>query len=124
MKVEQKQDIVIRTLDECVREGLVGKGRRYFPKMDTQGYGIEVFNGARELLPMVCCILSEISLIPVYESMPNYLESLTLYTSEGYLVSGLYPITRNPDLALVEMDCMLVRPNFLLRDQPAVGTSP
>lgn len=124
MKVERKQDIVMKTLDECVREGLVGKGTRYFLKMDTQGYDIEVFNGAREVLPMVCCILSEISLIPVYEGMPSYLESLTLYASEGYLVSGLYPVTRNPDLALVEMDCMLVRPEFLLESKPTAGTSP
>jgi len=113
MKVEYKQDIVIRTLDECCRDGLLGDSGRYFLKMDTQGFDIEVFNGAMHFLPKVCCMLSELSLIPVYEGMPNYMEALARYNSEGFLVSGLYPITRNENLALNEVDCMLVRPQFL-----------
>lgn len=116
MKVEHKQDIVIRTLDDCFREGLLGKGFRYFLKMDTQGFDIEVFNGATQFLPNVCCLLSELSLIPLYEGMPNYLESLARYNGAGFLVSGVYPITRNNNLALNEVDCMLVRPGFPVFD--------
>lgn len=112
MKVELKQDIAIRTLDDCFREGLLGKGGRYFLKMDTQGFDIEVFKGAAQFLPKVCCLLSELSLIPLYEGMPNYLESLARYNSEGFLVSGIYPIWRSESLALDEVDCMMVRPGF------------
>jgi len=112
MKVELKQDIVIRTLDDCFREGLLGKGGRYFLKMDTQGFDIEVFKGAAQFLPKVCCLLSELSLIPLYEGMPNYLESLARYNGEGFLVSGIYPIWRSESLALDEVDCMMVRPGF------------
>lgn len=118
MKVEHKQDIVIRTLDDCFREGLLGKGVRYFLKMDTQGFDIEVFNGATEFLPRVCCLLSELSLIPLYEGMPTYLQSLARYNGEGFLVSGVYPITRHVNLALNEVDCMLVRPGL-----PAVASA-
>ena len=113
MKVEHKQDIVIRRLDNCFQEGLLGAGKRYFLKMDTQGFDLEVFNGAAGFLPKICCMLSEVSLIAIYEGMPSYIESLARYNSEGFLVSGLYPITRHRNLALNEMDCMLVQPRFL-----------
>lgn len=114
MKVEHKQDIVVRTLDDCLREGLLGTALRYFLKMDTQGFDVQVFNGSPALLPNVCCMLSELSLIPIYEGMPNYRESLARYNKEGFLVSGFYPITRNENLALNEVDCMLVRPGKVL----------
>lgn len=123
MKVEQKQDIVIRTLDDCAREGLLGDHSRYFLKMDTQGFDLEVFAGAAELRSRVCCMLSEVSMIPLYQGMPNYLEALARYNGAGYLVSGLYPITRNNSLALNEMDCMLVRPDFLIADPPSGKTT-
>ena len=54
-------------------------------------------------------MLSELSLIPLYEGMPSYLESLACYNGAGFLASGFYPITRQPNLALNEVDCMLVR---------------
>jgi FkbM family methyltransferase len=113
MKVEQKQDIVIRTLDDCFGQGLLDQGTRFFLKMDTQGFDMEVFNGASCFLAKVCCMQSELSLIPLYQGMPSYLESLARYKEEGFLASGIYPITRNKYLALNEVDCILVRPEFL-----------
>lgn len=112
MKVQHKQDIVIRTLDDCFREGLLGKNVRYFLKMDTQGFDVEVFNGAVQFLPSICCLLSELSLIPLYEGMPTYMESLARYNGEGFLVSGIYPVTRNENLALNEVDCIMVHPGY------------
>ena len=76
--------------------------------MDTQGYDLEVFKGGKKSLASVCCLLSEMSLIPIYEGMPHYLESLSTYQDAGFKVSGFYPITRNLDLSLNEVDCMLV----------------
>jgi len=113
MKVEQKQDIVIRTLDDCFGQGLLDRGNRFFLKMDTQGFDMEVFNGAAGFLAKVCCMQSELSLIPLYQGMPSYLESLARYNRAGFLASGIYPITRNKYLALNEVDCILVRPEFI-----------
>ncbi len=123
MEVQHKQDIVIRTLDDCFREGLLGKGARYFLKMDTQGFDVEVFKGATQLLPHVCCLLSELSLIPLYQGMPTYLESLARYNGEGFLVSGVYPITRNKNLALNEVDCILVHSDFPAADPAGQGAA-
>jgi FkbM family methyltransferase len=113
MHVEHRQDIVIKTLDGLFREGALAGGRHYFLKMDTQGYDVEVFKGAQASLEKVCCMLSELSLIPLYEGMPSYLESLACYNRAGFLASGFYPVTRHPSLALNEVDCMLVRPEML-----------
>lgn len=109
MQVEHQQAIVIKTLDQCFSEGIIHGGKRYLLKMDTQGYDLEVFKGAKDSLSSVCCMLSELSLIPLYEGMPNYLESLAIYAGEGFSASGFYPITRHQNLALNEVDCMFVR---------------
>ena len=116
MLVERKQDIVIKTIDGLFRSGVLGGQERYFLKMDTQGYDIEVFKGARASLPKLFCMLSELSLIPLYEGMPNYIEALETYSQAGFLVSGLYPITRHQSLALNEVDCMMVKPNDAVID--------
>lgn len=120
MEVGYQQKIKIKTLDECFSEGLIPGQRRFLLKMDTQGYDLKVFKGASKSLASVCCILSELSLIPIYHGMPHYLESLSAYESKGFSVSGFYPITRNPNLALNEVDCMLVNVKSLQGLQCAV----
>ncbi len=108
MMVGHRQRTEVRTLDECFEESLIARDRRIFLKMDTQGYDLEVFKGAVKSLALFQCMLSELSLIPIYDGMPTYLESLALYQQHGFAVSGFYPITRKPNLALNEVDCMLL----------------
>jgi len=107
-EVTHQQKIEIRTLDECAAGGLIDCDSRSFLKMDTQGFDLEVFRGAQTVLPNVSCMLSELSLIPIYEGMPSYSESLAEYEKSGFSVSGFYPITRNKNLTLNEVDCVLV----------------
>ena len=76
--------------------------------MDTQGYDLQVFAGARQSLGRIACLMSELSLAPIYHAMPGYLEALSLYQKNGFSVSGIYPILRSPDLSLIEADCVLV----------------
>lgn len=108
MVVESQETVRLRTIDECLKDGTIPDDPRIMLKMDTQGFDLEVFKGASETLRNVACILSEISLIPIYEGMPHYIESLSVYESNGYRVSGFYPITRRK-LSLNEVDCMMVR---------------
>ena len=113
-EVTHQQEISIRTLDNCASEGLIDCDSRLLLKMDTQGYDLEVFKGALSVLPNVSCVLSELSLIPIYENMPSYSDSLTEYESHGFHVSGFYPITRNKNLTLNEVDCVLVNTSKLV----------
>ena len=78
--------------------------------MDTQGFDLEVFSGASKHLKHIKCLLSEVSFIPIYDGMPTYAKSLKLYRSNGFQVSGLYPVTRDKQSrAIIEMDCVMVR---------------
>jgi hypothetical protein len=76
--------------------------------MDTQGYDLKVFEGALNAIGYITGILSEISLIPIYSGMPHYLESLGKYEEYGFVVTGLYPISRKDNFSVIEMDCMLI----------------
>ena len=74
----------------------------------AKGFIQKVFQGAKQSIPYIACMLSEISMVPIYSGMPHYLECLREYEKSGFSVSGIYPITRKPNLAVIEMDCMLV----------------
>jgi hypothetical protein len=51
----------------------------------------------------------EISLIPIYDGAPNYLDSLYAIENAGYTVSGLYAVNRDTDLRAIELDCVCAR---------------
>jgi FkbM family methyltransferase len=108
MAVEHKQEVEVKTLDACIAEGLLPGGRRYLLKMDTQGFDLEVFKGAESVRSEMCCMLSEMSLIPIYEGAQHYLDVLRVYEKAGFSVSGFFPITRNKNLTLNEVDCLMV----------------
>lgn len=108
MAVDHQEEIHIRTLDSLVDEcGL--RGWRIFLKMDTQGYDLNVFAGAAGSLDSICCLLSELSITPIYSGMPDYQTALRTYEGAGFQISGIYPVSRNKDLSIIEMDCCLVR---------------
>lgn len=107
IRVQRQEEVEVATLDGFIdRE--IGRDQRVFLKMDTQGYDLEVLGGAAASVDDFCCILSELSLIPIYDGMPDYLEALSLYREKGFSVSGLYPVNWNDDRSLIEVDCMLV----------------
>lgn len=110
--VSRRETVHIDTLDHFIaRENLADK-TRIFLKMDTQGYDLHVFEGARQSLGCIVCLLSEISLIPIYAEAPHYLEALRTYEKSGFVPSGLYPVSRNEDLSVIEMDCVLINRNL------------
>ncbi len=78
-------------------------------KMDTQGYDVNVFEGARAVLGHIEALQSEIAAIKVYEHMPDGLDALKLFQQYGYYISGMFPINREESLAVIEFDCLLVK---------------
>ncbi len=77
--------------------------------MDTQGYDLQVFKGGHKFTSHVRSIISEISFQPIYDGMPNYREVLGVYEAQEFAVTGLYPVTRNKNLSIIEMDCVLIK---------------
>jgi len=115
IKVQRQEEVEVSTLDHFIERHLSDRKRRIFLKMDTQGYDLEVFAGATASLDKICCLLSELSLIPIYDGMPDYLQALAAYQDKGYWVSGFFPVNRSEDFALIEVDCVMVSRRHLKR---------
>lgn len=78
-------------------------------KLDTQGFDNLVFEGARGCLEQINVLQSELSLIPVYDGMPQAYDVLNGFHKSGFLISGMYPINRDKSLAVIEYDCVMVK---------------
>lgn len=108
MQTAQQETIDADTLDNVLQiKNLLGK--KILLKMDTQGYDLNVFKGAAGSLNNVQALLSEVSFQPIYENMPDYHQVLQVYEKSGFSVTGLYPVSKNSDLSIIEMDCVLVK---------------
>jgi FkbM family methyltransferase len=108
--VPTKEEVVtVRRLDG-VLEDLAGvvTGEHIFLKLDTQGYDPNVFRGLGSRVEDVVALQAEMSLIPIYEGMPHWTESIALYEAAGFGVVGLYPITQDHG-RVIEYDCLLQR---------------
>jgi hypothetical protein len=85
---------------------------RTYLKMDTQGFDLEVVRGAERVLPSVLGLQSEISVVPIYQQMPDYLTALATFKDLGFVLTGIYPVVRDKStLAVTEFDCIMRRAN-------------
>ena len=110
--LEQNQEEVVSvvTLDDMVVEIEKITGcNRFYLKLDTQGYDQPAFRGARATMDKVAAMQTELSMIHVYDGMPDPLDILKEFTAPGFFVAGMYPINRDESLAVIEFDCVLVR---------------
>jgi FkbM family methyltransferase len=102
--------VEVRRLDAILPRLLMEiESPRIFLKMDTQGFDNEVIEGASGCLDQVLGIQSEISVIPLYDHMPHYTESLVRYERLGFALVDLFVVNRR-DGFVVEYDCMMARP--------------
>jgi len=113
IRVVNEEKVPMSTLDSFVEEHFAGRDARILLKMDTQGLDLEVFAGAGESISRICALISELSLMPIYEKMPRYAEMLQTYENSGFAVSRIFPVNRTDDLSLIEADCLMVRRNAL-----------
>jgi FkbM family methyltransferase len=110
----QTIEVDIRRLEDVLPELIKGiESPRIFLKMDTQGYDANVIHGAGKCLDQILAIQSEISLIPRYDGLLHYTESLALYERFGFALLNLFVVSRMPDGRVVEYDCVMARPNAL-----------
>lgn len=109
INVLQRETVEVTTIDNFITTQIADfDKRKILLKMDTQGYDLKVFKGALNTLAHIVCMLSEISVVPIYSGMPHYLDSLKEYEKNGFVISGIYPILRRDNLSVIEMDCMLI----------------
>lgn len=111
--VDHIEEVRVEALDNIYHEIITTTGLispQILLKMDTQGFDCEVIKGASCTLKDIIALQSELSIIPIYENMPTYIESLELYRSHNFEITAIYPISRdNQTLQLIEMDCILTK---------------
>lgn len=105
----QKQRIKMQRLDHALQE-IIGddSDKRIFLKMDTQGHDLEVFKGLGKFSKNVRALQSELSVIPIYEDIPHWTESIAKYEEAGFTVAGMFPVNRD-SLKVIEYDCVFMR---------------
>jgi len=81
-------------------------------KLDTQGYDLEVIKGASAALGSVAALQTEVSVLPIYGRMPDWLTSLQTLKERSFDVTGIFPVSQDPDLRVVEFDCVAVNTAF------------
>ena len=101
-------DVELRRLSSILDE-LVGdpESHRFFLKMDTQGYDMNVLDGAGASLERVRGIQTEVSVKAIYDEMISYDVAITRLQALGFELTGLFPVTRDRDLRVVEFDCVM-----------------
>ena len=107
LRVEGTEEVSVSTVTDFLTNHNL-TGRRALLKMDTQGHDLDVLEGAKGALTNILALQSEISLTPLYDGMPSYLESLKAYADLGYAVAGLHPVNKSEDLSIIEIDCLVV----------------
>lgn len=83
--------------------------RHPYLKMDTQGFDLEVLRGAEHCLPFLVGLQFEGSVVPLYRDMPPFTDMLTHLNARGFVLSDMFPVTKDPTLKLIEFDCVMVR---------------
>jgi hypothetical protein len=94
----------------------IGFDRPYL-KIDTQGSDIEVLRGAGDSLPAVKALQTEASVIGIHKGMPQDIDTIRYLDERGFDITGLYPVSRDSALRLVEFDCVMI--NRMVAGVPA-----
>lgn len=104
------QQVSIARLDDLI-DSLPSRDEchNFLLKMDTQGFDLQVFRGAKNCLSSISALQSELALIPIYDGSPNPFQLLDEFKEHGFFISGMYVINRDASLAVVEYDVTFVK---------------
>jgi FkbM family methyltransferase len=94
---------------------------RTFVKLDTQGTDLEVFASAGDEAGRIVGVMTEASLVPLYEGTPDGLDTIRTFRDAGFALAGVFPVASDVATGrLVEVDCVFVRPEEV---SPPAGAS-
>lgn len=106
-RVAGMEQVTVKKLDSIFNEIVPVPDPRVFLKLDTQGFDLEVLKGARQVLPLIHGLQSELSCKALYTGMPGHIESLEFIDELGYEITDIYPLSHDKhDMSLLEFDCI------------------
>jgi FkbM family methyltransferase len=109
--VVRQQTVQVRSLDSLMTSLRTEHNfSRPYLKLDTQGYDLAVAEGAKETLQQFVAVQSEASVLPLYDGMPSYKETIAYFENLGLVLSLLSPISWDDKFQLIEFDCVFVNP--------------
>jgi hypothetical protein len=80
----------VRRLDSVLPQYL-NDARHPFLKIDTQGYELQVLEGARTSLPRFVGVAAEMSLEELYQGQVLFVDFVTLMAREGFQLAAVFP---------------------------------
>jgi FkbM family methyltransferase len=105
MEVQRQQHVSVVTLDTVQIPF-----QRPFLKTDTQGFDLRVMEGARQLLSKrVVGAQVELSVIPIYEGMPDFLAVIAKMRECGFTLTGMFSVQTDKKMRIYEFDGVFVR---------------
>jgi len=108
-KIKQREEVKLVRLDSVLMDLIKNvEQRRIFLKMDTQGYDLEVLKGSNGIKDYIVAIQSEISLLPIYEGILDWTESLSFYEGLGFRVVGMFPVSWDNGI-VIEYDRLMIQ---------------
>jgi FkbM family methyltransferase len=109
-RVREVIEVRVERLDSVIPDD-----QNLFLKMDTQGFDLEVLRGASGCRDRICAMQSEVSVIPIYGKMPDMQASLAEFSRCGFDLAGLFPVSRDESLRVIEFDAVLVNRHAIQR---------
>jgi hypothetical protein len=89
------EEIEVSTVDE-IWDRFVGNGETVFLKLDVQGFELEALRGAERSLPRIAGVQAELSMVPLYEGAPGWIEVIAYLQERGFHPDRLQPAFEDP----------------------------
>ena len=107
--VKRVETVRIERLEDIYSLYLGNASHSIYLKMDTQGFDLEVMRGAGERIKNIAALQTELSMVQIYRGMPDYVTVISEMSKHGFEPSGMFPLTSDKKMRLVELDCTLIR---------------
>jgi FkbM family methyltransferase len=108
-EVQSREQVVVRRLDSVMNELMPRPPQRIFLKLDTQGWDLNVLAGLGCVDPSIVGAQSEMSVLPIYDGMPDFRASLDAFGAAGFEIAAMFAVSRDQLQRLVEFDCVMLR---------------
>lgn len=115
--------VLVRRLDDVWPE-IRGESTNIagFLKIDTQDFDSEVVAGGEgEALADVLGVQFEASVEHIYQGAPDWYELIEHCKKLGFKVAGIFPCARGDVDEVIELDCLMIRPEIYKGLRPDVG---
>lgn len=82
-----------------------------FLKTDTQGFDLQVLEGAVGVLQNFGGLQLEVSVLPIYENIVYFLDAIKIIREHGFYLTGFFVENRDKYMRVIEANCVFINKN-------------